>query len=114
MAASSTGCLKIISSHTVEKSFFLARCVTLGSSEIRFIVIIVRCGPVVQLVRYAGHKGAVVVDLLVEFGALVTHSSFRIGANGSPDWLLLIRCSNGGIVHKSPRPIARNRTRPPT
>jgi hypothetical protein len=43
-----------------------------------------------QLVRYAGPKGAVVVDLLVEFGALVTHSSFRIGANGSPDWLLLI------------------------
>jgi hypothetical protein len=34
-----------------------------------------------QLVRYAGHKGAVVIDLLVEFGALFTHSSFRIGAN---------------------------------
>ena len=43
-----------------------------------------------QLVRYAGHKAAVVIDLLVQFGALVTHSSFRIGANSSPDWLLLI------------------------
>jgi hypothetical protein len=28
-----------------------------------------------QLVSYADHKGAVVIDLLVEFGALVTHSS---------------------------------------
>ena len=36
------------SSHTVEKSFFFARRVTLGSSIIRFIVIIVRCGPVVD------------------------------------------------------------------
>ena len=35
-------------SHTVEKLFFFARCVTLGSSIIRFIVIIVRCGPVVD------------------------------------------------------------------
>jgi hypothetical protein len=40
-----------------------------------------------QLVCYAGHKGAVVIDLLVEFRALVTHSSFRIGANSSPDRL---------------------------
>ena len=40
-----------------------------------------------QLVRYAGHKGTVVIHLLVEFGALVTHSSFRIGANSSPDRL---------------------------
>jgi hypothetical protein len=38
----------IMSSHTVEKSLFFARRVTLGSSEIRFIVIIVRCGPVVD------------------------------------------------------------------
>jgi hypothetical protein len=38
----------IISSHTVEKSLFFARRVTLGSSEIRFIVMIVRCGPVVD------------------------------------------------------------------
>jgi len=53
-----------------------------------------------QLVRYAGHKGAVVIDLLVEFGALVTHSSFRIGANSSPDWLPAYKLSNGGIVHK--------------
>jgi hypothetical protein len=36
------------SSHTVEKSLFFARRVTLGSSEIRFIVMIVRCGPVVD------------------------------------------------------------------
>jgi hypothetical protein len=43
-----------------------------------------------QLVRYAGHKGAVVIDLFVEFGALVTHHSFRIGANSSPDWLPVI------------------------
>ena len=32
-------------SHTIEKSLFFARRVTLGSSEIRFIVITVRCGP---------------------------------------------------------------------
>jgi hypothetical protein len=38
----------ITSSHTVEKSLFFARRVTLGSSEIRFIVVIVRCGPVVD------------------------------------------------------------------
>jgi hypothetical protein len=38
----------ITSSHTVEKSLFFARRVTLGSSEIRFIVMIVRCGPVVD------------------------------------------------------------------
>jgi hypothetical protein len=53
-----------------------------------------------QLVSYAGHKGAVVIDLLVEFGALVTHSSFRIGANSSHDWLPAYKLSNGGIVHK--------------
>jgi len=35
-------------SHTVEKLFFFARGVTLGSSIIRFIEIIVRCGPVVD------------------------------------------------------------------
>ena len=40
-------CLTTLS-HTVEKSFFFARRVTLGSSIIRFIVIIVRCGPVVD------------------------------------------------------------------
>jgi hypothetical protein len=64
-----------------------------------------------QRVRYADHEDAVVVDLLVEFVALVTHSSFRIGANGSPDWLLLIalKCSNGGIVHKSPGNTHRSR-----
>ncbi len=36
------------SSHTVDKSLFFARRVTLGSSRIRFIVIIVRRGPVVD------------------------------------------------------------------
>ena len=41
-------CLTIALSHTVEKSFFFARRVTLGSPKIRFIVIIVRCGPVVD------------------------------------------------------------------
>ena len=40
-------CLTTLS-HTVEKLFFFARRVTLGSSIIRFIVIIVRCGPVVD------------------------------------------------------------------
>ena len=45
-AALWTGCLKIMT-HTAEKLFFFARRVTLGSSIIRFIVIIVRCGPIV-------------------------------------------------------------------
>jgi hypothetical protein len=40
-----------------------------------------------QLVCYASHEGAVVTDLLVEFGALVTYGSFPVGANSSPDWL---------------------------
>ena len=39
-------CLTTTLSHTVEKSLLFARRVTLGSSRIRFIVIIVRCRPV--------------------------------------------------------------------
>jgi hypothetical protein len=35
-------------SHTVEKLLLFARRVTLGSAKIRFTVIIVRCGPVVD------------------------------------------------------------------
>jgi hypothetical protein len=38
----------ISSSHTVEKTLFFARRVTLGSPVIRFTVMIVRCGPVVD------------------------------------------------------------------
>jgi hypothetical protein len=53
-----------------------------------------------QLVRYADHEDAVVIDLLVEFGALVTHSSFRIGANSSPDWLISSQWWNCSQVHK--------------
>jgi hypothetical protein len=37
-------------SHTVEKSFFFARRVTLGSSIIRFIELIVRCGQPIRCV----------------------------------------------------------------
>src|SRR6266550_906667 len=40
-------CLTTLS-HTVEKLLLFARRVTLGSSKIRFIVIIVRCRPVVD------------------------------------------------------------------
>jgi len=35
-----------VTPHTLEKTFFFARRVTLGSSVIRFPVLIVRCGPV--------------------------------------------------------------------
>jgi hypothetical protein len=60
-----------------------------------------------QLVRHAGHKGAVVIDLLVEFGALVTHSSFRIGANSSLDWLPAYKVSIVELFISAQRKLRR-------
>ena len=45
-----------VTPHTLEKTFFFARRVTLGSSVIRFPVMIVRCGPVPdRRLRLGGH-----------------------------------------------------------